>query len=294
MSLSSKTSNKIVLVIFKMFVFISSVLPNSILYFLSGLLQFVLHRVIKYRYQVINYNLKNSYPADSKTSVNINIQNYYKHLSEIILENLKMFSGFASKSFQFEYLNPEEVNKLFYEEKDCILLTGHIGNWEMGFANASDNFYHEVIGVYQKQSNEVFDKYLLNRRKQNGATLIESRKFLKHLIAHKSKAKPRIYMMIPDQRPKKAKNIRHYQFLNQETTFSPVVERIAKKYNMPILYGDVVKLRRGVYQALLIWISKTPQETPDGFITEQYVRLLERNINSDPSIWLWSHNRWLN
>lgn len=292
MSLSSKTSNKIGLVIFRMFVFLSSIIPNNVLYIFSGFLTFLLHRVLKYRYQVIQYNLSNSFPNDPISSINLIVKNYYKHLAEIILENMKMFSRFDTKSFQFEYLNPEEVNKLFYEEKDCILLTGHIGNWEMGFANASQNFYHQVVGVYKKQSNEIFDNYLLQRRQKNGALLIEVQKFLKYLISNKSNSKPRLYMMIPDQKPRKDKNTKQYQFLNQATSFSRVVEKVAKKYDMPILYGDVVKLKRGEYQALLIWISKTPQETPDGFITEQYIKLLERNIKSDPSIWLWSHNRW--
>ncbi|MEM9836300.1 MAG: hypothetical protein AAF828_07345, partial [Bacteroidota bacterium] len=39
-------------------------------------------------------------------------------------------------------------------------------------------------------------------------------------------------------------------------------------------------------------ITEIPRETAPGFITESFVRILEKEITRDPTPWLWTHRRW--
>jgi KDO2-lipid IV(A) lauroyltransferase len=39
-------------------------------------------------------------------------------------------------------------------------------------------------------------------------------------------------------------------------------------------------------------ISESPSAMPEGFITEEYIRLAEKAIKAQPYAWLWSHKRW--
>lgn len=266
------------------------VVPLSILYYISPVLQFFLEKVCKYRKQTIKTNLLNCFVHLEKKEINSIITEYYKHLSEIIIENFKLFSGSNSSLMNFSVINAEILGRHFEENQDIILLTGHLGNWELGFSSSQQNFKHKVVGIYKSQSNEKFDEYLLGLRNKRGITLLPEHKFVQSILEETSEA--RLFMLIPDQNPKSNKNIEYYTFLNRRTLFSKSLAKIAKKYSIPVLYADTIKLKRGMYNARLLWIYKGTKEEENINITRQYVKLLERNINSNPSIWLWSHRRW--
>ena len=66
----------------------------------------------------------------------------------------------------------------------------------------------------------------------------------------------------------------------------------AKKYNIPVLYYEVNKVKRGFYEVTFRHITDTPNDTQHGEIVEKYVRMLEQTIKQQPEYWLWSHRRW--
>ena len=290
MNKSKQSINTVSVSAMKMILGIISIIPLSILYFISPVLNFFLENIAKYRKSTIKANLINCFVHFDKKEINKIVADYYKHLSEIIIENLKLFSGSTSSAMNFSVVNPQILDHYFEDNQDVILLTGHLGNWELGFSSSQEYFKHKVIGIYKSQSNEEFDKYLLGLRKKRGVTLVAERKFVPSVIEDSEYA--RMFMLIPDQNPKNNKNVEYFSFLNRRTPFNKSLEKIAKKYSVPVLYADTIKLKRGTYNTRLLLIYKGKDEDKDVNITAQYVRLLERNIVSNPSIWLWSHKRW--
>ena len=79
---------------------------------------------------------------------------------------------------------------------------------------------------------------------------------------------------------------------NQETAFIYGAENFARKYNYPVLYYRVDKVRRGRYTVTFSLLCDKPQEVPQYTIVESYVRQLEADIKAKPEYWLWSHRRW--
>jgi KDO2-lipid IV(A) lauroyltransferase len=69
-----------------------SLLPLNILYLLADLAYILLFYVIKYRRKVVLENLHNSFPEKSDTEINAIERRYYKHLSSLMVEILKMAS----------------------------------------------------------------------------------------------------------------------------------------------------------------------------------------------------------
>ena len=69
-------------------------------------------------------------------------------------------------------------------------------------------------------------------------------------------------------------------------------ERIAKKLDIPIVFADAIKVKRGYYTVDIVLITDKPKETPDYFITDKYTELMEKCIMRDPAYWLWTHKRW--
>ena len=83
-------------------------------------------------------------------------------------------------------------------------------------------------------------------------------------------------------------------FLNQDSGFFTGTERIARKYDYPVIFSEMRRMKRGYYEIEFteIAISNEYQNLPMGEITERFVRILEQSIHKYPSAYLWSHRRW--
>ena len=103
---------------------------------------------------------------------------------------------------------------------------------------------------------------------------------------------PPLLMCRADQAPRERPNLYWTEFLNQETAVMYGTEKYAKKYDYPVVFGRVRKLRRGYYTFEFSTIEEFPNETAHNDITERHTRFLEEMIQEDPAYWLWTHKRW--
>ena len=81
-------------------------------------------------------------------------------------------------------------------------------------------------------------------------------------------------------------------FLHQRTGVIFGAEHFARKYNIPVLYYEVIKERMGKYRVDVQLITDAPNDCAEYGITQRYVELLEQTIRRNPQYWLWSHRRW--
>ena len=69
-------------------------------------------------------------------------------------------------------------------------------------------------------------------------------------------------------------------------------EMIAKKFGMAVVNYSVKKLKRGYFEVTFETITEHPNNFKDYEITDKYLAITERNINSQPAYYLWSHKRF--
>ena len=69
-------------------------------------------------------------------------------------------------------------------------------------------------------------------------------------------------------------------------------EYFARKYDIPVVYYEVIKEKTGHYKIVNQLITDKPTTLGNGEIIKQYTRLLEETIRRQPEFWLWSHRRW--
>jgi KDO2-lipid IV(A) lauroyltransferase len=105
---------------------------------------------------------------------------------------------------------------------------------------------------------------------------------------------PRIIALVADQVPDVPEQAYWTDFLHRDTPFYPGTERLARSRNLPVFYLQLVRLRRGYYEATFTLVGEPPYDDslPPGAILERYRDLLEQTIRNHPSDWLWSHKRW--
>lgn len=270
-----------------------ALLPLALLYVLAGPLYLVLNYVVRYRRKVILENLRNSFPEKSPKEIRKIKNRYYWHLTQIAVEMVKMLvlpRCILRKRYRCS--NPELVNRYFDEGRSVILMSSHYNNWEWMILALDEMFKHHGVGVGKPNSDKVFEK-LVNRARTRYGTEVVFADTVRDAFEHyESQHIPVAYMMLSDQSPNSKKRCYVTDFLHQRTGMIFGAEHFARKYNIPVLYYEVVKERIGKYRVDVQLITDTPNDCAECGITQRYVELLEQTIRRKPQYWLWSHRRW--
>jgi KDO2-lipid IV(A) lauroyltransferase len=258
---------------------------------LSDFLRWSIFSVGGYRREVIRQNLRNSFPDKSDAELSCIAKEFELHFTDLIVETLKFRT--ASPECVRERLQGDiSIMQKFYDEKtNIIYLMGHRGNWELANLFSSLCFTHECIVVYRPLQNEASDQWFLDLRTRFGAKLVPMDCIFKEL--QKPRDKPYVVVLANDQSPN-PKTAFWTQFLHQDTGVFRGVETIARRYNLTVLYADFSKVanKRGYYKVAISTITECPKEVKNNEILETQLRILEKDIKSQPHNWLWSHRRW--
>jgi len=274
---------------------IISFLPMKCLYVLFYPFYLCIHYIIKYRKTITLENLALSFPEKTHKEILVLYKLFQKHLADIGAEMVKMLS-ISKKNVEKRYkcVNPEVVNQFYHQGKSVILVSSHYNNWEWMVLRLDEMFLHHGIGVGKANSNKVFEKWINKRRTRFGTEVIFANCIRDAFEKYSAEKKLCAYMMLGDQSPNNLKKSYLTTFLNQESCMIYGPEFFANKYDLPVIYYKVVKIKRGYYKVHLELITENPQATDTGEIIEKYIQLLEKTIKQTPEFWLWSHKRWKN
>lgn len=290
--------NKILYYILYIWMYLHALLPFRALYILSDFLYFLVYKVIRYRLKVVRINLKNSFPEKTDKELHVIEKEFYHHFCDYFVETLKLLNisdEEMQKRMVFE--NMDIVKDLMKDGNSALMFLGHYGNWEwvpsitMSFRNKEDQ--NKLLGqIYRPLKNKAVDDLFLKIRSRFGSFGIAKNETLR-VIVKLRKAKQQILIgFMADQTPS-FHNIHYWStFMNQESAVFTGVERIAKQTGFAVVYLDMEKVKRGHYKGTVKLISDKPQDAPEFYITETYIREMERTILRNPAYWLWTHKRW--
>lgn len=277
--------------IFLFFTGLFYITPFWLLYRISDILYFLMFYVFKYRKKVVLKNLSNSFSHKSKEEIDEISKGFYKNLCDILLEGIKGFSmSKASIIKRHKVLHPEIINEYYHQGKSVIVLTAHYTNWEWGAYSGGLQVLHPNIAFYKPLTNVYIDKYMQKRRAKCNTRLVPIYVTAKSFEENKNQVCA--YLMAADQSPSNVKKAYWILFLNQDTACLHGPEKYAKMLNLPVLYLDIQRVRRGFYELETSILTEQPLEQKESGITEMYMRKLESIILAKPENWLWSHKRW--
>jgi Kdo2-lipid IVA lauroyltransferase/acyltransferase len=81
-------------------------------------------------------------------------------------------------------------------------------------------------------------------------------------------------------------------FLNQESSVFLGAEKLATKFNYPVVHVWCTRAKRGYYTIQTKTLCEAPKSLSPGELTELITKDIERIIIQEPALWLWSHRRW--
>lgn len=275
----------------RILIVITAILPFRLLYLLSDFFYLIVFYLIGYRKKVVRQNLKESFPAMSGLEISLLTKKYYHHFCDIALESIKGFTMSKQDILKrHKILNPELVDDYYKNKTSVIAVPAHYNNWEWGSMSPGLQLQFDIVAFYKPLSNKWVDKYAKFSRSKF-RTQLASIKETSLTFQNKVDA-PSAFIMAADQSPSNLKESIWVNFLNHDTACLHGPEKYSRRYNLPVMYVDIQKVKRGYYELTLVKICDNPNELEQGFITTKYMKLLEQSILKEPAFWIWSHKRW--
>ncbi len=178
------------------------------------------------------------------------------------------------------------------EDHGAIVVTGHIGNWELLAQRVASEGY-DVATLARSHPNPFIGEWLVSRRERAGVETIDRKD---------PKAARKILAAI---RRKAILGILIDQDTSVRSTFVPFFGELAKtptaaaelalKRRIPVLVAYSARSTKGRE----VRVRRVPLDgLPDDFdqaviaLTAKLTAMLEEAIREDPAAWVWYHDRW--
>ncbi len=270
-----------------------SILPFPVFYFVSDIVFVMVYHLIRYRRKTVTDNLQLVFPEKSSEEIATIRKKFYRHMCDMFLEMIKTIS-ISEKELKkrFTFSNLEELRELESHDKSIIVMCGHYASYEWMLSLQLYGLKHRSYGIYKRIRNKYFDRLIKSIRGRFNAELISTYHATETIRGNQEHGILGNYAMIADQSPKLERAKYWIDFMGIKAPVFEGSDRLARKLDMIVVYLHVEKVKRGHYEASFIPITTDARNDPPHFITRRFIKLLEKQINSAPEYYLWTHKRW--
>ncbi|MFB6457786.1 lysophospholipid acyltransferase family protein [Chitinophaga sp. Hz27] len=267
-----------------------SLLPLRVLYLLSDFLYLLVYYVFGYRKKVVFENLRQAFPDKSEAEISSIARKYYRNLTDMMVETIKLLTMRKSTLKKRFICDLTVLKDLYARGKSCQMHLGHNFNWEWANLYCMQGVSYPFLVVYMPLTNKSADRLFRHFRERAGSILLPANDMGNSIKPWLDKQY--LIALVADQNPGNPRSCFWYPFLNKMTPFYKGPEMSARRHNIPVVFVDIRKTKRGYYHAELKLMFEEPSKEPIGKITETFVNYLEKNIHEQPEVWVWSHRRW--
>jgi KDO2-lipid IV(A) lauroyltransferase len=282
----------IVFLLFYPLLWLVSKLPFRLLYLFSDGIYVVVYHLIGYRKKIVRQNIGLALPHLSDKERLVIEKKFFHHLCDIFLEMIKTITISEEEiSKRYQLTNLDFYLEMEKKQKSIALMCAHYASYEWAVSmNKHTSF--EGYGIYKKLSNPHFDKLVKDIRNRFKATLITTRETIPTIQKNFSTGHLGTYGFASDQSPQLSKAYHWHSFMGIEVPVHTGAEMLAKRFDMNVIFLRTKKVKRGYYEATFELLSDDVKSVPNYAITDEFLKLVEKQIYEAPEYYLWTHKRW--
>ena len=250
-----------------------------------------LYYFIPLRKKVALINLRIAFPEKSNHEIKCILKKCYLHFGMLIADFLRL-PTLNKKNINNLIELDHKTKTLLGKDNPCIIMTGHIGNWELFLSVFGYNNYR-ASGVAKTQKNKAGDRFFSWIRACDNTLIIASDG---NPIKDLSKAFNKGYhlIFISDQNAGE-KGTKNYLF--NAPTFTPKGAAIFNvKNDTPILFITIIMNKDYSYsidsKKLNLVFKNDLKEQKVIDINDAYNKELENSIIKSPEQYFWFHKKW--
>lgn len=272
------------------FIYLISYLPFFILYGLSNAVYFFLYYIIGYRKGIVRKNLLIAFPDKTDKERKQIEKKFYKNFSDTWIEVIKLITISKKNLNKRITYNYKELDKLYATGKSVQAFAGHLFNWEVINAHVPSHTSYNCIAIYMPISNKTIETLFLKLRTRFGTQMLKAGEMKEAIKPWRNKQY--IIGVAADQSPSNPQYACWLNFFNTPTAFVTTPWKQAIKLNQPVVYLSMQKPKRGKFHFSIELLIENSNLFSEKEIARIFIRRLEKDIQKDPSLYLWSHKRW--
>ncbi len=186
----------------------------------------------------------------------------------------------------------EALQEAVAEGRGVVLVTGHLGNWEMGGASLAARGI-PLDAVAQRQRNPLFHRDITKNRENLGMKVILRGHAPREVL--RSLRRGRVAALVADQNAKRSELF--VDFFGRKAATARGAAVFALRTGSPIFLGRALRVKgsRARYHLKVsrVDFQTTGDPEKDAIrLTETHTQYLEEEIRKAPEQYFWQHRRW--
>lgn len=275
--------------------YLLALLPFCVIYLISDIIYFVIFYLVRYRRRVVRKNLRNSFPDKSEKDILDIEKKFYKTLCDYFLECMKMRT-ISEKEMcrRMRFNGTQDVVDASNAGKSVVVYIAHSMNWEYitSLPLHMNNIDAQIAQIYHPLENKYFDNAFIKLRERFGSMSIPMAHTLRRVVDFGRENRRFIIGFVADQVPT-WEAINHWvTFMHQDTPVFTGTEKIARRVGASVYYLSMTRPKRGYFEASFMKICDDASLTEEFSVTNEYFKLIEKDLAREPWLWLWTHKRW--
>jgi len=243
--------------------------------------------------RIVRRNLQFVHPEWSRNQIQNLSKRFFQHFGMTILELVQM-SFFSREEVlgNARIEGKENLIEAMTKQKGVVLISAHLGNWEMAWHLGPCYFKQQITGVAKKLRNVQLNRMIENRRTRFGNRIIYKKGALPEMMQTLRQGKIVAVLMDISRRFDGVEVI----FFGRRATATPAAALLALRCKSPIVPAFCHRNGKG---NLVIRIEppveikrtnnlRTDIQTNTQLITDR----VEQTIRKNPVQWFWTLKRW--
>jgi len=272
------------------FLYLLSLLPLRVLYFIGDAVYGLLYYIMKYRRPVVMANLTIAFPEKTEAEKIVIAKEFYHSFVDTFIEVIKMVSMSGAESLRRVTGDYSSFDEAYRSGKSIALHAMHNFNWELVQWTVARTVKYPFLGAYMPISNQALNTFFYKLRSKYGTILLPATDFKKHFLKY---SKDRyITGLAADQNPGNLNSVYWASFFGKPTAFMAGPEKGARANDTAVMFVNFYRVKRGHYHFTAELVTTEPNSLPEGELTRLFIRYVEKCIRKNPANYLWSHKRW--
>jgi KDO2-lipid IV(A) lauroyltransferase len=251
--------------------------------------------VVDHRHRrIVRRNLRFAYPEWPQERIRAVSRRVFQNTATTLLEFLQM-SCFSKEDVlsKVRLRGKEYMEEAMKSGSGAILITAHLGNWEMSAIYASCYLREPMAAVARPIRPGWLDHWLNRLRTRFGNTILDKNKALPKMV--RVLRQGRALGILIDQGTTRSEGV-EVTFFGRTVSATPAAALLAQRYGSAVLPAFCVRERGGrlvVCLAPPLTLQKTKDSQADlRANTQMMTDAIEEAVRAHPDQWFWFHKRW--
>jgi KDO2-lipid IV(A) lauroyltransferase len=251
------------------------------------------YRPLGIRKRVVERQIAAAFPDLSHEAVVDLARESYEHLGRTFIETalLDTLGKDGLQKLVESVEGWEEIEEVMSKGKGAVLVTGHIGNWELAGSYVAARGI-PLDAIVRGMANPLFDAYINHTREVIGMTVVHDSEAVRR--TPRSLRAGRAVAFVADQ-----------GVMGLASTFVPFFGRPAKtprgaavfalRFDVPVVFVVALRNPNGRYRIVVerIEAPQTGDRDRDvDAIVARFTEHLEKWVRAVPAQYFWQHRRW--